>query len=358
MNPTMPPLDMSSFHPESMKAWLYSSTANGLEKNLHMDASARAPPAPQGNEVLVRVLSAALNPVDYKFPELGLAARMAIGTPASPGMDLCGRVVATGPLAKHFQEGQLVHGCPARPTQFGSLAEYVRIPADGVAAVPAGVGVDHAAAVPVAGLTALQSLGYVKAGERVFVNGGSGGCGVFAIQIAKLMGCHVTTTCSTRNVELCYRVGADEVVDYTVEVDLVAKLRRRGVVFDCVVDFVGVPSALYYQCHHFLKEGGVFVQVGAPTMMTFVGRFAWPSFLGGGQRKFVVLMVKNDQRQLVQLGEWLAEGKIQVQLDGVYEFHDVVKAFEKLRSGRARGKIIVHVSDPHDHNMQSFGIGL
>jgi len=100
------------------------------------------------------------------------------------------------------------------------------------------------------------------------------------------------------------------------------------------------------------------VQVGASTMMTFLGRLGWPSFLGGGQRKYVVAMMKNDQRQLVQLGEWLAEGKIQIQLDSVYELHDTEKAFQKLRSGRARGKIIVHVSDPNNQSMESFGIGL
>lgn len=355
----MPPLNMASFHPEVMKAWLYSSTSGGLEKNLHLDVSARAPPAPRGNEVLVRVLSAALNPVDYKFPEMGLPARMLIGMPASPGMDFCGRVVAAGPLAQHFKEGQLVYGCPSRPGQFGSLGEYLSITADQIAAVPDGVAVDHAAAVPVAGLTAYQSLeGHVKAGENVLINGGSGGCGVFAIQIAKQMGCRVTTTCSTRNMELCLRLGADEVIDYTAETDLVAKLRQREVVFDCIVDHIGLPSTLYYQCHHFLKENGVFVQIGAPSLMTFLGRLGWPSFLGGGQRKYIIVMVKNNQRQLVQLGEWLAKGTMQVQLDSVHDLHDVGKAFEKLRSGRARGKIVVHVSDSHDQSMEFFGIGL
>ncbi|OQD76611.1 hypothetical protein PENDEC_c004G02322 [Penicillium decumbens] len=355
----MPPLDSASFHPEVMRAWLYSSTSGDLEKNLHLDASARAPPAPQGNEVLVRVLSAALNPVDYKFPEIGLPARMVIGMPASPGLDFCGHVVATGPLAQHFKEGQLVYGCPTRLGQFGSLGEYLNISADNIAVVPDGVAVDHAAAVPVAGLTAYQSLeGHVKAGENVFINGGSGGCGVFAIQIAKQRGCRVTTTCSTRNMELCLRLGADEVIDYTAEADIVAKLRQRKVVFDCIVDHIGLPSTLYYQCHHFLKENGVFVQVGASSLTTFIGRIGWPSFLGGGQRKYKIVMVKNNQRQLVQLGEWLQDGTIQIQLDSVYEFHDAKKAFEKLRSGRARGKIVVHVSDPHDQSMESFGIGL
>ncbi|CAG7950775.1 unnamed protein product [Penicillium olsonii] len=356
---SMPPMDLASFQPESMKAWLYSGTSGGLENNLKFNPSARAPPAPQGNEVLIRVLSAALNPVDYKFPELGLPARMLMTFPASPGMDFCGRVVATGPLAKHFKEDQLVHGCPARPVQFGSLGEYIVIGADRIGAVPENVSVDHAAAVSLAGLTAYQSLdGHVKAGEKVLINGASGGCGIFAVQIAKQLGCHVTTTCSTRNIELCLRMGADAVIDYTAHKDLVAELQKRNETFDCIVDNVGLPAALYYQCHHFLKEDGAFVQVGASSLTTFLGRMGWPSFLGGGQRKFVPVMTQMDHKKLVQLGEWVSEGKIQIQLDSVFEFHEAQKAFERLRSGRARGKIVVHVSDPHNQDMESFGIGL
>ncbi|KAJ5329666.1 hypothetical protein N7452_010056 [Penicillium brevicompactum] len=359
MDPTMPPGQMNSFQPESMQAWLYSGTSGGLENNLTFDPVARAPPALQGNEVLVRVLSAALNPVDYKLPEMGLPARMLVKKPASPGLDFCGRVVATGPLAKHLKEDQLVHGIPGLPTQFGSLAEYLTIGADKIAVVPEGVSVDHAAAITLAGLTAYQSLdGHVKAGDKVLINGASGGCGVFAVQIAKQLGCHVTTISSTRNIELCLRMGADEVIDYTAQNDLIKKLQDRKVIFDCIVDNVGLPSTMYYQCHHFLKEDGDFVQVGAPNLTTFLGRLGWPSFLGGGKRKYVVVMTKVDLKQLAQLGEWLSQGKIQVQIDSVFEFHETPKAFEKLRSGRTRGKLIVHIGDPHDQSMESFGIGL
>ncbi|KAJ5930212.1 hypothetical protein N7466_005705 [Penicillium verhagenii] len=355
----MPDLDMASFHPEKMQAWLYSSTTGGMEKNLHLHASTRTPPAPRGNQILVKVLSAALNPADYKVAELGLPFRMLIGSPATPGMDFCGRVTSTGPLAKHLKEGTLVYGCSARPVQFGSLAEYITVAADTISVVPEGLGVDHAAAVGVTGQTAYQSLdGYVSAGSKVLINGGSGGCGIFAIQIAKALGCHVTTTCSTRNMELCYRLGADAVIDYTAEENLVEKLASSGVVFDHVLDHVGAPADMYYQCHRFLKEGGAFVQVGASSVMTFIGRLLWPAFLGGGQRKYVTLATRIDLKQLGQLGEWLADGTVKMQLDSVFEFNDTVKAFEKLRSGRARGKIVVHVSDRHAQNMEPFGIGL
>ncbi|KAJ5168557.1 uncharacterized protein N7482_004151 [Penicillium canariense] len=359
--PSPPPPDMlpPPSLPDTMKAWLYSSTTGGLEKNLQLDASARAPPAPLGAQVLVQVLSASLNPADYKVPELGLPARLYIGTPASPGMDFCGRVVTTGPLARHIADGQLVFGSAAHPIKFGSLAEYMIVTADQIAAVPEGVEVNSAAAVGIAGQTAFQSLeGYVKAGDKVFINGGSGGCGTFEIQIAKAMGCHVTATCSTRNMELCLRLGADEVIDYTAEEDLVGRLKARGTVFDHILDHIGTPAEMYYQCHHFLKEDGVFVQVGASSMTTQAGRLAWPAFLGGGRRKYVVLMYKPIQRQLVQLGEWLQEGVVKVQVDSVHGFEDVVKAFDKLRSGRARGKIVVQVAKAQGQNYEPFGIGM
>ncbi|KAJ5145756.1 uncharacterized protein N7515_000320 [Penicillium bovifimosum] len=226
----MPP-GTSSSHPESMKAWLYAPTSSPLEETLQNTPSTPTPPPPRNNEVLIRVLSAALNPLDYKFPSMGLPFRLLLGNSVSPGLDFCGRVVASGPLAQHFTEGQLVHGAHPYPTQFGSLGEYVCLSAENIVAVPDGVSVDHAAALPLAGLTALQSLeGRVRAGERVLVIGGSGGCGTFGIQIAKDMGAHVTAVCSAKNMELCLRYGADEVVDYVGEKDLVGKL-EGGVLF-------------------------------------------------------------------------------------------------------------------------------
>jgi len=330
-----------------MKAWLYSSTTNGLEKNLTLNASTRAPPTVSGDNVLVQVLSASLNPADFKVPEMGLAVRkLVIGTPASPGMDFCGKVVAAGSNASQFSPGQLVYGCLSKPAQFGSLGEYLVASASLLAPVPEGVEIDHAAAIGIAGQTAYQSLaGYVSAGDKVFINGGSGGCGIFAIQIAKEMGCHVTTTCSTKNVEFVRGLGADEVIDYSAE-DVVARLRADGVVFDHILDHIGYPASLYRESNHFLKPGKAFVQVGASGMATFAERLVVPGFLGGGKRKYVIFFFKNTLKDLVKVGELVQKGAVKIQLDTAFEFEDAVLAFEKLRSGRARGKIIVHVAKP------------
>ncbi|KAH1300946.1 hypothetical protein KXX11_004685, partial [Aspergillus fumigatus] len=161
--------------------------------------------------------------------------------------------------------------------------------------------------------------------------------------IAKALGCSVTTTCSTRNVPFCKELGADEVIDYTQD-DVLAVLRARGPVYAHAVDHIGLPEALYSQSHMFLLPGKAFVQVGALSMLTFVRRVVWPGFLGGGRRKYVIFMMKSNQRDIATLGEWMQQGKLRVEVDSTYELEDAVKAFAKLRSGRARGKIIIHVS--------------
>jgi NADPH:quinone reductase-like Zn-dependent oxidoreductase len=329
-----------------MRAWLYSNTTNGLEKNLTLHASTRAPPSVSGDNVLIQVLSASLNPADFKVPEMGLFARkLVIGTPASPGMDFCGKVVTAGPDTD-FAPGQLVYGCLSKPAQFGSLGEYLISSASLLAPVPEGVEIDHAASIGIAGQTAYQSLsGYVSAGDKVFINGGSGGCGIFAIQIAKEMGCHVTTTCSTKNVDFVRGLGADVVIDYSAE-DVVARLRGDGIVFDHIVDHIGYPAPLYRESNHFLAPGKAFVQVGASAMATFAERLVVPGFLGGGKRKYVIFFFKNTREDLVKVGEWVQKGAVKVQLDTAFDFEDAVHAFEKLRSGRARGKIVVHVAKP------------
>ncbi|KAJ9200355.1 hypothetical protein DTO166G4_3356 [Paecilomyces variotii] len=329
--------------PTQMKAWLYSSTAGGIEKNLSLSTSARVPPTVRQDQLLVQVISVSINPADIKVPE-GPITRVIISKPASPCMDFCGKVITVGPNVTEFEPGQLVYGSLGLPTQFGTLGEYIIAPTSGTALLPGGVDPDHAATLGVAGQTAYQALEpYVSAGDKVFINGGSGGCGIFAIQIAKLLGCHVTTSCSTKNVQFCKDLGADEVLDYTA-VDVTATLKDKGQVFSHVIDHIGIPLNLYSECHHFLLPGKSFVQVGAASMLTYVNRVARPRLLGGGRRKFDILLWRNKKDGLVRVGEWMHEGKIKAALDSTFEFEDAVKAFEKLRTGHARGKIVIHVT--------------
>ncbi|KAI9039988.1 NAD(P)-dependent alcohol dehydrogenase [Aspergillus affinis] len=331
--------------PSTMKAWMYHSAGVDFEKKLTLETAARAPPSLRPDQLLVQVLSASINPADFKVPEMGLVSKVIVSTPASPGMDFCGRVVVTGPAVTKVSPGQLVYGTTAKPVPFGSLAEYMAVGEHNIAALPDGVDPDHAATLGVAGLTAYQAVvPYVTNGDKVFINGGSGGCGIFAIQFAKLLGCHVTTTCSGRNADFCRELGADEVIDYTTE-DVLAVLKAKGQVFAHVVDHIGTPEALYRECDAFLLPGKAFVQVGASSMLIFVNRVAWPGFLGGGKRKYDILLCRMRPDELAQIGEWVQQGKVKVVVDSTFEFADTVQAFEKLRLGRTRGKIVVHVSE-------------
>jgi NADPH:quinone reductase-like Zn-dependent oxidoreductase len=200
----------------------------------------------------------------------------------------------------------------------------------------------------VAGLTAYQTIvPKVKKGDKVFINGGSGGTGVFGIQIAKAVGCHVTTTCSTANIELCKNLGADEVVDYRQE-SVIEALKARGYKFDHVVDNVGTDMNLYWHCHEYTKPGAVYVMVaGAPTLGHAVDMLkvrTWPSFLGGGKRKLEGFLAKPVYEELEQIGAWMKEGKIKPIIDQKFSFEQAPEAFEKLKTGRAKGKVVVDVA--------------
>lgn len=211
---------------------------------------------------------------------------------------------------------------------------------------------DEGAAIGTAAMTAYQCLkkgagGESLQGKNVFINGGSGGTGIWGIQIAKTLGASVTTSCSTRNVELCKSLGADVVIDYT-NCDLVEELKAQGQVFDFVVDNVGVPTGLYFAAHFFTKPKGQFVLVGGGMSFESIkgqmARRLTPRFLGGGKRPFTFLMCQNDKEGYAQIAKWVQEKKVKVVFDEVFEWEHVPKAYEKLKTGRAKGKIVVHVT--------------
>jgi NADPH:quinone reductase-like Zn-dependent oxidoreductase len=344
-----PPTILKTFNmprnlPATMRAWLWTNATGGLEKNLHLSTSATRPgQVLKSDQVTVQVISMSLNPADYKVPEIPLMNYI-IGTPSSPGIDFCGRIVDVGSAVKGFSVGDLAFGCLGRPMQFGPLAEYMTCSSQVIAPLPDGVDLDHAATIGVAGQTAYHVIEPPsKAGDRIFINGGSGGVGLYCIQTAKLLGWHVTVTCSARNASLCKDLGADEVIDYSA-VDIVQALKDKGCVFGLLIDNVGEPESLYWECHHFLRPGGQYKQVNIVSMVSALNRMIWPGFLGGGKRKLELSVLSGKQSSLIQLGKWIQEGKIKAVIDSIFEFEDAVKAYEKLRTHRAKGKIVVHVS--------------
>jgi len=187
----------------------------------------------------------------------------------------------------------------------------------------------------------------VKPNDKVFINGGSGGTGTFGIQIAKALGCNVTVTCSPSKAELCRSLGADEIIDYTAT-DVSQALKTKGQVFALVVDNAGLPADLYKAADDFLLPTGKYVQIGGPlnlsAIKTVTSRLLLPSFLGGGKRRYEMYNIRHGPDDLVQLVTWVAEKKIKVVVEETYEFEDLPKAFEKLKTGRNAGKLVIHVS--------------
>jgi NADPH:quinone reductase-like Zn-dependent oxidoreductase len=190
---------MSTRHVTTMRAWQWSSCTDGLENALQLADAVPIPTVrhPLGlGECLIQVHAAALNPVDYKLAELPVVGRVAIRKPATPGLDFSGRVVEVGPDC-HVCIGQMVFGKLEPKQQFGTLGEYIVGSKTGTVPLPDGVSAEHAATLGVCGLVTYQCLApNVKPKDKIFINGGSGGTGSFAVQIAKALGCHVTTTCS------------------------------------------------------------------------------------------------------------------------------------------------------------------
>jgi alkaline phosphatase D len=330
---------------QTMKAWQYKSVAGGMEKNLHVNDNAPKP-VPGDDEILVQVHAMALNPVDHKVTESPAPLRL-LGSVFIPGSDYCGRVAEVGKNATSFTRGDMVFGAKIGSFANGTLAQYVAINKEHAAPLPKNVSVEDAASVGIVGLTEFQAINpNVKRGDKVFINGGSGGTGVLGIQVAKALGCHVTTTCSTPNVPLCKSLGADEVIDYKTT-NIVKELSSKGREISLVVDNIGSPSNLYKASNAFVLPDGHFKQVGVTPdlsgMALVGGNMLRPGFLGGGKAKYQVIMGQGSQSNLQTLAGWMAEGKVKAVLDSVYEWEDAPKAYEKLKLGRTKGKIVIKV---------------
>jgi NADPH:quinone reductase-like Zn-dependent oxidoreductase len=330
-----------------MRAWQYTTYKGGLDKNLKLNPSAPVPKATSELN-LVQVIATALNPVDYKLAESPLISTLLISKPATPSNDFAGRII-TPAAGSPFKAGQLVFGVPKKSPFHGAgaLREYTLAETDSIAAIPEGVSAADAATLPVAGLTAYQSIvPRVKKGDKIFINGGSGGVGVLGIQMAKVMGCHVTTSCSTANVELCKSLGADEVVDYK-KGSVIEALKASGNKFDHVVDNVGTDWSLFWSCHEFTKPEAVYLKVaGDMSLSSMVNnlRKKLPVMLGGAKRKSEGFWPNASTEDISKIAEWVKEGKIKAVIDQRFPFEQAPEAFAKLKTGRARGKIVVNVA--------------
>ena len=300
-----------------------------------------------GDDILVRVRASSINPVDF-FPlsRMAYTARLlSRGFKAKAvviGTDFAGTVEAVGKSVTEFKPGDEVFGGKDRST----FAEYVSIPAKGaVVAKPANVTFEQAAAVPVAAVTALQALrdhGRVRQGQRVLINGASGGVGTFAVQIAKAFGAQVTAVCSPRNVETARALGADRVIDYTRE-----DFTRSGESYDLMIDVAGNHS--WAECKRVLAPTGIMVAAGG-SAHTVRGTNSTIKHLIGvrmaslrGTQKAALFIAKLNKADLLFLQKLLVEGKVTPVIDRCYELNRVPDAFDYMGEGHAKGKIIINV---------------
>ena len=301
-------------------------------------------PVPADDQILVKVRAAAINPLEWhrvRGTPYIMRLGEGMGAPANPrlGIDYAGEVVAVGAGVTRFKPGDAIFG-----GRDGALAEYVAAKADGsVTLKPANVSFEQAAGAYVAGVTALQALrdgGAVRPGQKVLINGASGGVGTFAVQIAKAMGAEVTAVCSTRNVELVRSLGADHVVDYTQD-DFTRTDERYDVVMDNVV------NRPLLEIRRILKPEGRYLVIGGggPDANPWIGAFVAPI-----KAWFISLFVDQDlkfflshggQEDVIALARLMEDGKVSPFVDRTYRLDEIQDAMRYLEAGRARGKVVL-----------------
>jgi len=298
-------------------------------------------PTPADNEVMVKVYAASINKADLYFLKGHFLARLTGVGFLEPknkrlGADIAGRVETVGRNAKQFQPGDDVFGWCGQK----GFAEYVCASEDALVLKPVNVTFEEAATVPVAAITALQALrdkGHVQPGQKVLINGASGGVGTFAVQIAKSFGAEVTAVCSTRNVDNARSIGADHVVDYTQE-----DVTKNGQAYDLIIAVNGYHSILDYR--RALSPKGIYVFVGGSKLMTqlFQTMLLGPMISMTGSKKMGFMGVaKINQKDLVFLKELLEAGKVVPVIDRRYSLADVPEAYRYFEEGHARGKVVI-----------------
>lgn len=300
-------------------------------------------PIPADNQVLVKIHAASVN-----YGNLVLLkgepflARFAFGLLkpkySIPGGDIAGRVEAVGKDVTQFQPEDEVFG-DLSGSGWGGFAEYVAVPEKALALKPANLSFEEAAAIPMAAVTALQSLrdkGKLQAGQKVLIHGASGGVGTFAVQIAKALGAEVTAVCSTRNVDIVQSLGADQCLDYTKE-DFSKKTQR----YDLILGVNGYqPMSVYKRA---LNPNGIFVHVGGAGAQLFQAMTIGPLISMTEKKKIGSFLQRPNQKDLIYMKELAEAGIVKPVLDRSYPLSEVPEAFRYFEKGHAQGKIVITV---------------
>ncbi len=300
-------------------------------------------PTPADDDVLVKIHAASINAPDWRIMSgHPYVMRLMFGLrkpKIRPGIDLAGVVEAVGRNVTQFKPGDAVFGVCK-----GAFAEYGCTKENRLVAKPDHMTFEQVAAAPVCGFTALQGLrdyGHLQPGQRVLVNGASGGVGTFAVQIAKALGAHVTAVCSTGNVELVRSLGADRVIDYTQN-----DFTKETQTYDIIFENAGNHSAASYR--RILNPSGISVMAGVPHNMSLPGLMKHMmtalALSRLGKQKFVPFIAKSNQADLSVLAEMMATGKLTPAIDRRYPLSETAEAMRYVDTGHARAKVVITVA--------------
>jgi NADPH:quinone reductase-like Zn-dependent oxidoreductase len=318
----------------SMKAMVY--TKFGPPDVLRLQEVEK--PIPKDNEILIKVHAASANAYDWRHlradPFLIRIMGAGLLKPKHKilGADMAGRVEAVGGNVKQFQPGDEVFGDGG----YGGFAEYACVDENRFVLKPPDLTFEEAAAVPMAALTALQGLrdkGLIQAGQKVLINGASGGVGTFAVQLAKSFETEVTGVCSTTKMDLVRSIGADHVIDYTQE-----DVTKNGKLYDLIFDIAAYRSISEYK--RILSSGGIYVLAGGSIARIF--QLMLKSMTGVKNMRLVVAHIS--QKDLLFIKDLLKAGKVKSIIDKRYPLNETAEALRYLEEGHARGKVVISVS--------------
>ncbi|MHC1739792.1 MAG: NAD(P)-dependent alcohol dehydrogenase [Anaerolineaceae bacterium] len=302
-------------------------------------------PVPLDDEVLIRVHATSINSRDWRFMRAQpFIIRLIPGgllKPKTPilGVDVAGQVEEVARNVRQFKPGDEVFGCLPSTTGHGTFAEYICAAEKFITLKPSNLTFEQAAAVPLAAITALQGLrnkGNIQPGQKVLINGASGGVGTFALQIAKAFGVEVTAVCSTRNLEMARSLGADHVIDYKVE-----DFTQSGIQYDLILAVNGFhPIADYLRA---LKPDGTYVVAGGSMAQLFQAATNGKRISNTGRMKTCVLTLEHNEKDLMFLKELLESRKIRPVIDGCYPLRKTPEAFWYFENEHPMGKVVLTV---------------
>ena len=304
-------------------------------------------PAVQATDVLIEVKAAAINPIDKSIVLGNLQGLLPIPFPSTSAYDVSGIVVEKGDDVSNFEIGDLVYSRVTQE-QMGTIAEYVAVTSEAVSKKPGNISFEEAAGLPLAGLTALQSLEFagIKADDRILIHAGSGGVGSLAIQYAKAKGAYVYTTTSTGNVEWVKELGADRVIDYKKE-DYKTIVKDVDIVYDTL------GQEYTSEAFQVVKQGGQVISVVGPldeetATMFGMADYKLPEELATLSAKkeasYKFIFMHPNGAHLAEIKTMIEDEKIRPIVDTIYPFAESIDAFTHLATGRAKGKIVIKIN--------------